>query len=217
MNAYIEKMIQSDNFPADAEGQQWLSRNEKGEIVSPTDTVTISTIPAFLFGYFLRDRGVDFANKQTELAGDIQNHDFGKCLIKDKSLRREEDGRWYLDLIPENPRIQKVRMMVAKRAANGEVLRDESGNPVPMRDENGEIQTDLVNKKETFITVTPDMVIASGDEFAVPWKQGASSFDRKRIARNRIANEKKEKKERKKRTRRVISNADFASVLSGLE
>lgn len=218
MNSYIQKLSDSDNFPTDAEGRVWLSRNEKGEIVSPTDTVEVAVAPAFLFGYFIRDWGISFANEQAELAK-VGKHDFGKCLIKDKSLRKEGDGRWYIDLIPENPRTQSVRMLIAKRSADGSILRDEAGNPVPHRDENGSVCTELVNKKEAFITVSPDMVLASGDEFSLPWKQGLNAFDRKRVSRQRDAERKRKqgKKERKKQTRRVLSPLDFASVLSDLD
>jgi len=223
MNSYIEKLSKSDNFPTDAKGNVWLSRDEDGNIHSDTDTVKVATVPAFLFGHFMRERGLEYANEQAEAAGEIQPHDFGACVIKEKSLRKEADGRWYLDLMPENPRVQKVRVLIAKRDDAGNVIRDENGAPVPLLDDKGNVQTDFINKKESFITVTADMVIAEGDEYSVAYKQGLSAFDRKRVARSKAAAKDAEKSERKAKgqksrgTRKVISASDYAAVLSGLE
>lgn len=225
----IEKLSKSDNFPTDADGNVWVSRDEDANIVTTTDTVQCAVTPPFLFGYFLREghkrypddrqAALDYANEQAEAAGSIREHDFGACVMRDDSIRREADGRWYFDAIPENPRVQKVRVMVAKKDANGNVIY-ENGRPVPLLDDKGNIQTDLVNKKETFITLCFDMVVAEGDEFSLPFVQKPDAYTRKRIARFKASQKAKEREEAKKAGkarkggRATIGAAEFAQVLS---
>lgn len=132
----IEKLSERDNFPV-----EWAGRDEHGNLKLEADVFGVTVTPAPMFGQNARDFGFDVAIKQAE-GESYDDHDFGACYVREKSLRLEKDGRWYVDLSVESSKVRHVKVAT--------MLVDEAGDPV--LDENGEKQVQFVFRKEAWIT-----------------------------------------------------------------
>lgn len=210
----IMKLSKTDNFPVD-----WASRNDNGDFVLTSDVFKVTTTPSPLFGYNVRDFDLDYANKAQEDAGSITEHDFGACFIKDKSLRKM-DGRWYVDVSvdPTKCRFFNVQKMRVRTDDAGNEVHDENGNPIPLLDENGEVQISATRQKEAFLTVELGMIEPDLEhDLAAPYVQTDSRTKAKiRMAErsDKAANRKKGSKGSAKGKRRRLSPDQIAAVLS---
>jgi len=210
----IQKLSESDNFPVD-----WATRNENGDFVLTSDVFRVTVTPAPLFGYNVRDFGLDYANEQAEKFEAINEHDFGACYVRDKSLRKLDDGRWYIDLTvdPSKCRFHRVTKIRLKTDDEGNILCDESGVPIPMLDDEGNpIVTNPV-QKESFITVALDMIEPdTSHDLAAPYVQTDSRNKAKiRLAERsaKAANRKKGSGGKKGKSAR-LSQADYAAAMA---
>lgn len=212
----ILKLSKTDNFPV-----EWASRNDKGDFVLACDVFKVTTTPAPLFGYNVRDLGLEYADKAQESVN-IQEHDFGACFIKDKSLRKM-DGRWYVDVSvdPTKCRFFNVQKMRVQTDDAGNEVNDENGNFIPLMDENGEVQISTTRQKESFLTVELGMIEPDlGHDLAAPYVQ-TDSRTKAKIAMaersDKAANRKAGAKGASKGKRRRLSAAQIEAVLSSTE
>lgn len=132
-----EVMSQLDGFPVG-----WAHRDEKGNLVLDASVFEIAATPGEMFGQNIRDFGFDYAVKAAKSEGSHKKHDFGACKLRDRSLRRESDGNWYVDLTvgQGHCRYPKVTTMLV----------DDSGDPI--LDKDGEVQVRTAPRKEAWIT-----------------------------------------------------------------
>lgn len=132
-----EKLAEIDMFSV-----EWAGRDEHGNLELQANVFKVVVTPAEMFGQNIRDFGFDQAIELAEEEGVIATHDFGACYVREKSLRREADGRWYVDLSvdPHKVRYCKVTTMVV----------DDDGEPVPGEDGKPQIKT--APRKEAWIT-----------------------------------------------------------------
>ena len=213
----ILKLSKTDNFPVD-----WASRNDKGDFVLTSDVFRVTTTPSPLFGYNVRDFGLEYAEQAQENAGFIAEHDFGACFVKDKSLRKM-DGRWYVDVSvdPTKCRYFNVQKMRVRTDDAGNEVLDESGNPIPLLDENNEVQISTTRQKESFLTVELGMIEPDlGHDLAAPYVQTDSRTKAKIAMAERsdnAANRKEKAKGESKGKRKRLSPEQMAQVLLSAE
>lgn len=133
----IEKLAEIDQFPVN-----WAGRDEHGNLVLQATVFAVAVTPPPMFGQNIRDFGYDAAVEMAENEGSIEDHDFGACYVREKSLRREADGRWVLDLSvdPHKCRHPEVTTMLV----------DGEGNPI--LDDEGKPQIKTAPRKEAWIT-----------------------------------------------------------------
>lgn len=213
----ISKLSKTDNFPV-----KWAIRNENGDFVLACDVFKITTTPAPLFGYNVRDFGEEYAEKAQEAAGSFAEHDFGACFIKDKSLRKL-NGRWCIDVSvdPTKCRYFNVQKMRVRTDKAGNEVNDESGNPIPLLDDNGEVQISMTRQKESFLTVELGMIEPDMEhDLAAEYVQ----TDSRTKAKIRMAERSDKAKNRKTGTkgaskgkRRRLSPEQMAQVLLSAE
>lgn len=138
----IDKLDAIDGFPVD-----WAGRTARGDLRLDCNVFRVVDTPPPMFGQNARDFGFDTA---CDMAGEAEwsEHDFGACYIREKSLRKEADGRWYVDLTvdPHKARHPKVTTMLV----------DDDGEPI--LDENGEPQLKTAPRRESWITVRLDQI-----------------------------------------------------------
>ena len=138
MTDLIAKLAEIDGFTVDFAG-----RDEKGNFLLDASVFRVKKAPAPMFGQNVREFGFEQALEIAEKAGAVDEHDFGACFAREKSLRKESDGVWYIDLSvdPHKVRVPQVAVMLV----------DDEGEPI--LDENGEVQVEFVPRKESWITV----------------------------------------------------------------
>ena len=131
-----QKLAEIDQFSV-----EWAGRDEHGNLELQANVFKITVTPAPMFGQNIRDFGFDQAIELAEEES-IEDHDFGACYVREKSLRREADGRWYADLSvdPHKVRYCKVTTMLV----------DDDGEPVLGDDGKPQIKT--APRKEAWIT-----------------------------------------------------------------
>jgi hypothetical protein len=210
----LSKLSKTDNFPVD-----WASRNDNGDFVLTSDVFRVTTTPSPLFGYNVRDFGAEYAEQAQENGGSFAEHDFGACFIKDKSLRKL-NGRWCVDVSvdPTKCRYFNVQKMRVRTDDAGNEVLDESGNPIPLLDENGEVQISTTRQKEAFLTVELGMIEPDlSHDLAAPYVQTDSRTKSKIHMAERsdkAANRKTGSKGSSKGKRRRLSADQIAAVLS---
>jgi len=138
----IEKLDSIDGFPV-----EWAGRTAKGDLRLDCNVFEVVDTPPPFFGQNARDFGFHVA---CDMAGEAEwsEHDFGACYIREKSLRKESDGVWYVDLTvdPHKARHPKVTTMLV----------NDEGEPI--LDENGEVQLKTAPRRESWISVRLDQV-----------------------------------------------------------
>lgn len=132
----VEKLAEIDQFPV-----KWAGRDKHGNLELQGTVYKVKVPSAKMFGQNIRDFGFGQAIELAEQE-DIKDHDFGACYVREKSLRRESDGRWYVDLSvdPHKVRYCKVTTMLV----------DDDGEPVLGAD--GKPQIKNTPRKESWIT-----------------------------------------------------------------
>ncbi len=131
------KLAEIDGFSV-----EWAGRDKHGNLELQGTIFKVTVSPAPMFGQNIRDFGFDQAIELSEEAS-FEDHDFGACYVREKSLRRESDGRWYMDVSvdPHKVRYCKVTTMLV----------DDDGEPV--LGEDGKPQIKTAPRKEAWITV----------------------------------------------------------------
>ena len=132
----IDVLCEQDNFTVD-----WAGRDEHGNLMLEADVFKVAVTPAPMFGQNLKDFGLDVAAEQAETE-EYEDHDFGACYVRQKSLRLEADGRWYVDLSVPSTHVRHVKVAT--------MLVDDDGDPVLGDD--GKPQVKFVFRKESWIT-----------------------------------------------------------------
>jgi len=126
---------------------EWAGRDAKGNFVLACNVFKVIDTPPPMFGQNARDFGFTVA---CDMAGEAEwsEHDFGACYVREKSLRKEADGHWYIDLSvdPHKARYPKVTTMLV----------DDDGEPV--LDDDGEPQLKTAPRRESWITVRLDQI-----------------------------------------------------------
>jgi len=203
-----EVMAELDGFPVD-----WAHRDEKGNLILDASVFEVIDTPGEMFGQNIRDFGFDYAVKAAASEGIPKSHDFGACKLRDRSLRRESDGNWYVDLtVSQNHcRFPKVTTMLV----------DDDGNPIP--DENGEVQVRTAPRKEAWITCE---LSALDPQPAHPLSFTYVQRDRETVAHLRMkerseavaaGKDASEKAGRKKGKRARLSADDVAALMEKLD
>lgn len=130
------KLAEIDGFSV-----KWAGRDEHGNLLLQGNVFKVTVTPPQMFGQNIRDFGFDQAIEMAEEES-VEAHDFGACYVREKSLRKEADGRWYVDLSvdPHKVRYCKVTTMLV----------DDDGEPV--LGEDGKPQIKTAPRKEAWIT-----------------------------------------------------------------
>lgn len=167
--------------------------------------------PAPMFGQNIGAFGFESAAKLAEESKHPQ-HDFGACYVKKGSLRKEANGKWYVDLTVDTAKVRFCPVTtVLVDAETGEPLLDSEGNE----------QHRTAPRKESWITCELSMLepIAS-HPFDAEYRQS----DRRTTAQLRMVKDSKEATQAKeqsgvKKTRqRVLSKKERAALaLAGLD
>lgn len=131
----------SDKKNEDGFTVSWAGRDEHGNFKLNADVFGVEVAPSPMFGQNIRDFGFEKAIEMAENEPQSE-HDFGACYMRDKSLRKESDGRWYVDISvdPHKARYVKVTTMLVDAA-------DE-----PILGEDGKPQVKVAPRKEAWIT-----------------------------------------------------------------
>jgi hypothetical protein len=134
-----ERLAEIDGFPVD-----WAGRDAKGNLTLSASVFRIVETPPEMFGQTMRDFGYETALALVEKGETPAPHDFGACFVRPKSLRREADGKWYVDLTVD-PHHCRYPVCASQRV-------DSEGEPV-LDEETGEPVIDVAPRKETWVTV----------------------------------------------------------------
>lgn len=135
--SFIDKLRALDNFGVDFAG-----RDEKGNLLLSASVFRVGLTPPPMFGQNIKDFGFDQAVELAENAK-VEDHDFGSCFVRDKSLRKESDGVWYVDLSVDPHKCRYPKVVTVLVDDDGEPILDDRGNP----------QVQSVPRKESWITV----------------------------------------------------------------
>ncbi len=131
----------SDKKNEDGFTVKWAGRDEHGNFHLAGDVFEVVVAPSPMFGQNIRDFGFEKAVKMAD-AEPQSEHDFGACYMKDKSLRKESDGRWYVDISVDPHRARYIKVTT--------MLVDDAGEPI--LGEDGKRQVKVGPRKEAWIT-----------------------------------------------------------------
>ena len=106
---------------------KWAGRDEHGNLQLQSNVFAVTVTPAPMFGANVRDFGFDQAIAMAEEAPLVE-HNFGACYVREKSLRKEADGRWYVELSVDPHSVRFCQVTTELVNDNGESILDEDGN-----------------------------------------------------------------------------------------
>ena len=132
-----QKLAEIDGFSV-----EWAGRDKHGNLQLDGSVFKVTVSPAPMFGQNIRDFGFDQAIDLSEEAS-FEDHDFGACYVREKSLRKESDGRWYLDLSVDPHKVRYCKVTTMLVDDDGEAVLGEDGKP----------QIKTAPRKEAWITV----------------------------------------------------------------
>jgi len=131
-----QKLAGIDQFPV-----EWAGRDSHGNLELQGNVFKITVTPAGMFGQNIRDFGFDQAVELAEEES-IEDHNFGACYVREKSLRKEADGRWYCDLSVDPHKVRYVKVTTMLVDDDGEAVLGDDGKP----------QIKTAPRKEAWIT-----------------------------------------------------------------
>lgn len=175
----IELLAKNDRFPV-----KWAKRDEFGNLKLDSSAFRVEPglAPPPLFGQNVQAFGFETAQK---MADDCEGkydseHEFGMCLMRGnlRQMGDGEDRRWYVDLTvaKHHQRYHPVRKVLFAVDDDGQIVKDENGDDVPMLDEHGKIMTRVSDKSEAWITVELGTIepVMGDPMFSVPYVQSDS-------------------------------------------
>lgn len=131
-----QKLAEIDQFSV-----KWAGRDEHGNLELQANVFNITVTPAGMFGQNIRDFGFDQAIEMAEEES-IEEHGFGACYVREKSLRKEADGRWYMDLSVDPHKVRYCKVTTMLVDDDGEAVLGDDGKP----------QIKTAPRKEAWIT-----------------------------------------------------------------
>ncbi len=131
-----EKLAGIDGFPV-----EWAGRDKHGNLQLQANVFKVAVSPAPMFGQNIRDFGFDQSIDLAEEAS-FEEHKFGACYVREKSLRKESDGRWYVDLSVDPHKVRYCKVTTMLVDDDGEAILGEDGKP----------QVKTAPRKEAWIT-----------------------------------------------------------------
>lgn len=138
-----QRLAEIDQFPVN-----FLSRDEKGNLVLTGSAFTVNVVPPEMFGQNQRAFGLEVALEIAEDGDEPAEHDFGTCFVVPKSVRKGDDGEWYLDLSVD-PRHCRYPLVASEEV-------DDDGDAI--LDDDGNSKVTIAPRKESWITVAVTMV-----------------------------------------------------------
>lgn len=140
----LAKLADGDGFTVDFAG-----RDEYGNLRLSSNMFRVSVGPAGFFGQNIRDFGFETAVNLAEESDYDDGHDFGICFVRERSLRQESDGRWYVDLTVDAAKARYINVTTM-------VLHPDTGEPIVGEDGQPIITT--APRKESWITCELSML-----------------------------------------------------------
>jgi len=202
----LERQIEMDNWPV-----KWAGRDSDGNLWLKHTVYRVKLAPAPMFGQNIKAFGFEVASAIAENT-ETPDHDFGACYIRERSLRQESDGQWYVDLTVDTTRARYSN--VKTRLVNAE-----TGEP--LLDENGEELVREAPRKESWITCHLSMLepYPSHHLDAEYYQSDRRTVAAVRLARTgvKVASEKKDSKPKATR-QRVMTRAQLAAMaMAGID
>ena len=186
---------------------KWAGRDEHGNFQLKADVFSVAVTPSPMFGQNIRDFGFAAAIEMAQTEPQTE-HDFGACYMRDKSLRKESDGRWYVDVSvdPHKARFANVTTMLV----------DDAGEPI--LGEDGKPQVKVSPRKEAWITCELGQLepLPTHPHCAVYRQRDQRTAAKRamaaRSAKIGAAKEKSERKGKSKGRRTRLTNAQIAAI-----
>lgn len=150
-NSLAQKLAEIDQFPV-----KWCTRDKFGNLEMTSNVFRIKVAPSPMFGQNIKDFGFDKAMALAETEDYDLDHDFGCVVVRDRSLRKESDGRWYVDLIlliDSKARMVKTTTILVDK---------ETGEPI--LGEDGKAQLHVAPRKESWVTCELSMLEPATDQ-----------------------------------------------------
>lgn len=199
-----EQLAEIDAFPV-----EWAKRDKHGNFELASNVFRVKDAPPPMFGQNIQHHGFEKALELAEASDYDGDWDFGHVFIVDKTLRRETDGNWYVNLRVDQHKCRFVNVT--------SILVDENENPV--LDEHGKPQLRTAPRRESWITVELSMI----EPVKHPLRSVYRQSDRNTAAiirmneRSSAMGERKQRGERKGKGRRKrLSPDEIATVMQKL-
>lgn len=140
----LAKLADGDGFTVDFAG-----RDEYGNFRLDSNMFRVKVGPAGFFGQNIRDFDFETAVRLAEESDYDPDHDFGLCFVRERSLRKESDGRWYIDLLVDAAKARYIDVTTM-------TLHPETDEP--MFGEDGRLIIRTAPRKESWITCELSML-----------------------------------------------------------